>query len=105
MARPSRYREASEVSGAALTRRSVPLDFAIRAHLVRQKNGGSGVYLLSVTPAKNSPLEYFSLLSLVDGDAWARLGIWTPRTSSPGISRLSESWFSTRIWKRYGARL
>jgi len=51
------------------------LDFAIRAHLVRQKNGGSGVYLLSATPAKNSPLEYFSLLSLVDGDAWARLGI------------------------------
>jgi N12 class adenine-specific DNA methylase len=54
------------------------LEFAIRAFLVRQKNGGSGVYLLSATPAKNSPIEYFSLLSLVDGDAWTRLGITDP---------------------------
>ena len=63
------------------------LDFAIRAHLVRQKNGGSGVYLLSATPAKNSPLEYFSLLSLVDGMPGRGLGLRTPRTSSRGISR------------------
>ena len=54
------------------------LEFAIRAFLVRQRTGGSGVYLLSATPAKNSPLEYFSLLSLVDGDAWTRLGITDP---------------------------
>jgi N12 class adenine-specific DNA methylase len=54
------------------------LEFAIRAFLVRQKNGGSGVFLLSATPAKNSPIEYFSLLSLVDGDAWTRLGITDP---------------------------
>ena len=54
------------------------LDFAIRAFLVRKKNGGSGVYLLSATPAKNSPIEYFSLLSLVDGDAWSRLGVTDP---------------------------
>ena len=26
-------------------------------------------------PGQNSPLEYFSLLSLVDGEAWTRLGI------------------------------
>ena len=51
------------------------LDLAVRAYLVRQKNGGSGVYLLSATPAKNSPLEYFSLISYIDGDAWARLGV------------------------------
>ena len=51
------------------------MEMAVRAFLVRQKNGGSGVYLLSATPAKNSPLEYFSLLSYVDGEAWARLGI------------------------------
>ena len=51
------------------------MELAVRAFLVRQRNGGSGVYLLSATPAKNSPLEYFSLLSYVDGDAWARLGI------------------------------
>ncbi|MBK8359424.1 MAG: hypothetical protein IPL15_10765 [Comamonadaceae bacterium] len=51
------------------------LEFAIRAYLVRRKNGGSGVFLLSATPAKNSPIEYFSLLSLVDGEAWTKLGI------------------------------
>jgi hypothetical protein len=33
------------------------------------------VFLLSATPAKNSPIEYFSLLSLVDGEAWTKLGI------------------------------
>ena len=51
---------------------------AIRAFLVRKKNGGSGVYLLSATPAKNSPLEYFTLLGYVDANAWARLGILDP---------------------------
>ncbi len=51
------------------------LEFAIRAYLVRRKNGGSGVFLLSATPAKNSPIEYFSLISLVDGEAWTKLGI------------------------------
>lgn len=51
---------------------------AIRAHLVRKKNGGSGVYLLSATPAKNSPLEYYTLLGYVDANAWSRLGILDP---------------------------
>ena len=51
---------------------------AIRAHLVRQRNGGSGVFLLSATPAKNSPLEYFTLLGYVDSAAWSRLGISDP---------------------------
>ncbi len=52
--------------------------FAIRAHLVRKRNGGSGVFLLSATPAKNSPLEYFTLLGYVDSAAWSRLGITDP---------------------------
>lgn len=51
---------------------------AVRAHLVRKKTGGSGVYLLSATPAKNSPLEYFTLLGYVDSGAWSRLGITDP---------------------------
>jgi hypothetical protein len=50
-------------------------DLALRTALVRQKNGGTGVILLSATPAKNSPIEYFSLLSYVDEGAWTRLGI------------------------------
>lgn len=51
---------------------------AIRSYLVRQRNGGSGVYLLSATPAKNSPLEYFTLLGYVDSLAWSKLGITNP---------------------------
>lgn len=51
---------------------------AVRSYLVRQRNGGSGVFLLSATPAKNSPLEYFTLLGYVDSGAWARLGISDP---------------------------
>lgn len=51
---------------------------AIRGHLVRKRNGGSGVFLLSATPAKNSPLEYFTLLGYVDSAAWSRLGISDP---------------------------
>lgn len=50
----------------------------VRAYLVRKKNGGSGVHLLSATPAKNSPLEYFNLLSYVDSQIWVRLGIFDP---------------------------
>lgn len=51
---------------------------AIRAHLTRKRTGGSGVFLLSATPAKNSPLEYFTLLGYVDSSAWSRLGIHDP---------------------------
>ncbi|MFO0578951.1 MAG: SNF2-related protein [Polyangia bacterium] len=53
-------------------------NFAIRAALVRMRTGGSGVVLLSATPAKNSPLEYYTLLGYVDGEAWSRLGITDP---------------------------
>lgn len=51
---------------------------AIRAFLTRKRTGGSGVYLLSATPAKNSPLEYFTLLGYVDARAWTALGITDP---------------------------
>lgn len=64
--------------GAIAEPSSRALEFAIRASMVRQKSAGSGVFLLSATPAKNSPLEYFSLLSLVDGEAWGRVGITDP---------------------------
>jgi hypothetical protein len=52
--------------------------FALRAFEVRERNNGTGVVELSATPAKNSPLEYFTLLGYVDGDAWTRLGITDP---------------------------
>ncbi len=46
-----------------------------RSAVVRQKAGGSGVHLADATPAKNSPLEFLSLLSFLDDGVWARLGI------------------------------
>jgi hypothetical protein len=52
------------------------LDF--RAGSVRRRSGGAGVILLSATPAKNSPLEFYNLLRYVDHLAFARLGVSDP---------------------------
>jgi hypothetical protein len=44
-----------------------------RSAIVRQHTGGSGVHLADATPAKNSPLEFLSLLSFLEttsGHAW-----------------------------------
>lgn len=48
---------------------------SIAAFVVQRFVGGSGVLLLSATPAKNSPLEFFTLLGYVDHNSWSRLGI------------------------------
>lgn len=50
----------------------------LRSFLVRKSTGGTGVYLADATPAKNSPLEFLSILSLIDSDIWSRLGIVDP---------------------------
>lgn len=63
---------------------------AVRSYLVRKKNGGSGVFLLSATPAKNSPLEYFTLLGYVDSGSWARLGITDPEIFIDRYLRLEQ---------------
>jgi N12 class adenine-specific DNA methylase len=42
------------------------------------RTGGAGVVLLSATPAKNSPLEFYNLIQYVDHDAWSRMGIRDP---------------------------
>ncbi|MFO0572375.1 MAG: SNF2-related protein [Polyangia bacterium] len=49
-----------------------------RSYLVRKNVGGSGIHLADATPAKNSPLEFLSLLSFIDDQIWARLGIADP---------------------------
>ncbi len=67
-------------------------NFALRAFDVRERNGGSGVVLLSATPAKNSPLEYYSLLGYVDTDAWTRLGILNPEVFIDRYLRLEQRW-------------
>lgn len=49
------------------------LDF--RAGTVRERNDGAGVVLLSATPAKNSPMEFYNLFQYFAPDAWRRAGI------------------------------
>jgi superfamily II DNA or RNA helicase len=63
-------------NAGAGSKRAWQLDF--RSAAVREKNGGSGVVLLSATPAKNSPLEFYNLIQYVDHDVWARQGIRDP---------------------------
>ena len=58
------------------SKRAWQLDF--RASFVRQRTGGSGVVLLSATPAKNSPLEFYNILQYVDHDAFSKVGIYDP---------------------------
>lgn len=53
---------------------------AFRAHAVRQRSGGGGVVLLSATPAKNSPLEFYNAVAVVDPHAFERIGITDPET-------------------------
>ncbi|MCA9712638.1 MAG: hypothetical protein KDK70_42815, partial [Myxococcales bacterium] len=58
------------------SKRAWQLDF--RAAAVRRKTGGAGIVLLSATPAKNSPLEFYNLIQFIDHDAWTRMGITDP---------------------------
>ena len=57
-------------------KRAWQLDF--RTATIRARTGGAGIVLLSATPAKNSPLELYNLLQLVDHDAFSRMGIRDP---------------------------
>ncbi len=57
-------------------KRAWQLDF--RAAQIRKKNGGTGIVILSATPAKNSPLEFYNILQYVDPESWRRAGINDP---------------------------
>ena len=63
-------------NAGAGSNRAWQLDF--RCASVRQKTGGAGIVLLSATPAKNSPLEFYNLIQLIDHEAWSRRGIHDP---------------------------
>ncbi len=58
------------------SKRAWQMDF--RCAAVRRKTGGAGVVLLSATPAKNSPLEFYNLLQMVDPAVFTRMGIRDP---------------------------
>lgn len=50
---------------------------AYRHNLSDRIKSPGGTYLLSATPAKNSPIEYFTLINLVNEKAWLHVGIPT----------------------------
>ena len=61
--------------GAPQSASTIAYQCYFRTALVRKQAGGAGVHLADATPAKNSPLEFLSLLSLIDERIWERLGI------------------------------
>lgn len=50
-------------------------DMNMKTRYLREHNGGNGVFLLTATPTKNSPLEIYSMLSHVAPEAFERIGI------------------------------
>jgi N12 class adenine-specific DNA methylase len=50
---------------------------AYRHNISRRIGAVGGTYLLSATPAKNSPIEYFTLIGLVNERAWVDVGVPT----------------------------
>ncbi|MCY1065620.1 SNF2-related protein [Nannocystis sp. RBIL2] len=56
--------------------RAWQVDF--RAAAVRKSTGGAGIVLLTATPAKNSPLEFYNLIQFIDPTAFTSAGIHDP---------------------------
>lgn len=61
------------LGGQGLSNRA--LDFNLKARWLLNNNGGKGVYGLTATPTKNSPLEIYSMLSHIAPEAFERIGI------------------------------
>lgn len=50
-------------------------DMSMKARYLREHNDGKGVFLLTATPTKNSPLEIYSMLSHIAPEAFESIGI------------------------------
>lgn len=50
-------------------------DMNMKTRYLREANGGNGVFMLTATPTKNSPLEIYSMLSHVAPEAFENIGI------------------------------
>lgn len=50
-------------------------DTYIKSKVVRDASGGKGIFMLTATPTKNSPLEVYSMLSHIAPEAFERMGI------------------------------
>ena len=62
-------------------------DFNMKARHVRDANGGKGIFSLTATPTKNSPLEIYSMLAPVAPEEFERIGI---RNSEEFLDRFCE---------------
>lgn len=61
------------LGGQGLSNRA--LDLNMKARWVREQNNGLGIYGLSATPTKNSPLEIYSMLSHIAPEEFESRGI------------------------------
>lgn len=61
------------LGGQGLSNRA--LDLNMKARWVREQNNGLGIYGLSATPTKNSPLEVYSMLSHIAPEEFESRGI------------------------------
>lgn len=73
------------LGGSGFAKRA--LDMQHKARFVREHNNGRGVFFLSATPTKNSPLEVYSMLSHVAPELFEQRGI---RNSEEFIDRYCE---------------
>lgn len=73
------------LGGQGLSNRA--LDMNLKTRWVREQNGGNGIYMLTATPTKNSPLEIYSMLSHIAPEAFERIGI---RNSEEFLDRFCE---------------
>lgn len=73
------------LGGQGLSNRA--LDFNLKARWVREHNGGKGVFGMTATPTKNSPLEIYSMLSHIAPEAFEKIGI---RNSEEFLDRFCE---------------
>ncbi len=73
------------LGGQGLSNRA--LDMNMKSRWVREHNGGKGIFMLTATPTKNSPLEIYSMLSHIAPEAFERIGI---RNSEEFLDRFCE---------------
>lgn len=73
------------LGGQGLSNRA--LDFNLKTRWVREQNEGKGVYGLTATPTKNSPLEIYSMLSHIAPEAFEKIGV---RNSEEFLDRFCE---------------
>lgn len=73
------------LGGQGLSNRA--LDMNLKSRWLREHNGGNGIFMLTATPTKNSPLEIYSMLSHIAPEAFERIGI---RNSEEFLDRFCE---------------